>query len=276
MIVDTHVHVIAQDQRKYPRKVAPEHNEWVKDMTAEMILGMMREAGIDRTMLVQAYGAYEYDNSYAADCAMRYPDRFAGVCILDPLDGGAPDKLSQLVNERGVRGLRVFTLTQPERFMLDDPATFPLWERAAALKIPVCVCTRFRQVARLSAVLERFPELKVALDHVGGPRIDEGPPYSGAQPLFELARYPNLYLKFSSVTMYAAARGKSTSRDFFGRLLEKFGAARMMWGSNFPATHDRSLKEQLQLAQEQLAFVPAQERDWIFGETALGLWPMLR
>ena len=45
-----------------------------------------------------------------------------------------------------------------------------------------------------------------------------------------------------------------------------------MWGSNFPATHDRSLKEQLALAHEDLSFVPAEEQRWLFGEK---LGPML-
>jgi predicted TIM-barrel fold metal-dependent hydrolase len=276
MIVDTHVHAIAEDQRKYPRKVAPEHNEWVKDTSAETLLALMGDAGIDRTIIVQAYGAYQYDNSYAADCAVQYPGRFASVCILDPLNPAAPDQLSHLVNERGVRGLRIFTLTQPERFMLDDPTTFPLWERAALLKIAVCVCTRFSQLPRLRVPLDRFPDLKVALDHVGGPRLDEGPPYAGAQPLFDLARFPNLYLKFSSVTMYAAARGASTPQEFFRRLRDAFGARRMMWGSNFPATHDRPLKDQLQLARDHLAFASDEDRRLLFGDTALTLWPTLR
>jgi predicted TIM-barrel fold metal-dependent hydrolase len=48
-----------------------------------------------------------------------------------------------------------------------------------------------------------------------------------------------------------------------------------MWGSNFPSTHDRSLKEQLDLAGEQLAFLSPEEQTLIFGQTALRLWPSL-
>jgi len=49
-----------------------------------------------------------------------------------------------------------------------------------------------------------------------------------------------------------------------------------MWGSNFPSTHDRTLKEQLDLAQEQLSFLSPEEERLIFGETALRLWPSLK
>jgi len=273
MIVDTHVHVISDDQRKYPRRA--DTPEWVTDMSGEMLMSLNREAGIDKTVLVQGYGAYEYDNSYAADCARTHPDNFACVVIVDQRQHDASERLNYWVKERGARGLRLVTTTEPESF-LDDPGTFPVWQGAASLGIPICIMTRFHQVGRLQAVLERFPNVPVALDHLGMPRLSDGPPYESLQPLFELVRFANVYLKFSTETLYAARQGKSNPREFFGRLLDRFGASRLMWGSNFPATHDRPLTEQLALAREELSFVPVEEQRWLFGETALSLWPELR
>jgi predicted TIM-barrel fold metal-dependent hydrolase len=274
MIIDTHVHVVAEDQQKYPRTAsgAP----WVQDMSAETLLALNEQAGIDRTVLVQAYSAYAYDNRYTADCALAHPDRFASVCILDPLQADAADQLSYWVKERGMRGLRLFT-SDPENCSLDDPKTYPVWERAESLNIPLCVFTRrFTHLPRLRSTLERFPNVRVALDHLGMPRLESGPPYESVAPLLDLARFPNLYLKFSTVSMDAARSGSSTAREFFGRLMERFGSRRMMWGSNFPATYDRTLKEQLELARRELAFLPEEDQRWLFGETALTLWPMLR
>src|SRR6266481_5526464 len=292
MIVDTHVHVVSDDQRKYPRndsiQISSENanagqavtpggpGEWVQDMTAETLLSLNAQAGIDKTVLVQAYSAYKYDNNYTADCAAQYPDRFTSVCILDPTQSDTPDQLTYWVKQRGMRGIRLFTTTETEGAWLDDSRTFPVWERAASLGIPICIMTLFHQIPRVRTVLERFPNVTVALDHLAVPRLSAGPPYDAVQPLFELVRFPNLYLKFSSVNLYAARRGKSTSRDCFTRLIDRFGAKRLMWGSNFPATYDRSLKDQLDLAKEDLSFLSAEDQRWIFGETALTLWPMLR
>ncbi len=170
----------------------------------------------------------------------------------------------------------LFAVTDSAARSLDDPRTFPVWERAGALAIPICVCTRFRELPRLRTTIERFPDVTVALDHLGLPRLDGGPPYASVQPLFDLARMPNVYLKFSTVNMDSSRSGSSTPRAFFDRLLEHFGSHRMMWGSNFPATHDRSLKEQFALARNELAFLSDEDQRWIFGETALSLWPSLR
>lgn len=274
MIIDTHVHVISNDQQRYPRRPG-ELPEWVQDLSGATLAALNGEAGIDRTVLVQGFGAYECDNSYTADCAAKYPDRFASVCIVDPLAQDGPDRLTYWVKERGVRGVRLFTIEEPE-IMVDDPRALPFWERAAALAIPVCIMMRFHQMPRLPALLERFPQVPVALDHVAVPRLREGPPYDILKPLFDLADFPNLYLKFSSETVYAARRGKSTPTEFFSRLLEHFGPDRMMWGSNFPATHDRGLKEQFVMARDELSFLPEEDQHWLFGETALKLWPRLR
>jgi L-fuconolactonase len=275
MLVDTHVHVIAADQRRYPRHLTTANTEWIQDLTAERLLSLMGDAGIDRTILVQAYGSYQYDNNYTADCALKYPERFASVCIVDPLAKDAPEQLSYWVTQRGVRGLRLFDMAGRTSW-LDDPRSFALWERARSLQIPLCVCTRFRNLTRLHSALARFPEVPLALDHLGLPNLADGAPYEAVKPLFEMARYPNVYLKFSTVSIYEAGRGKSRPREFFARLLDGFGAERMMWGSNYPATYDRSLGEQLVLARDELSLLPTQDQQWLFGGTALTLWPQLR
>ncbi len=83
--------------------------------------------------------------------------------------------------------------------------------------------------------------------------MSAGPPYDATQPLFDLVGFSNLYLKFSSVNLYAASRGKSNVREFFSPAAGLLRAARMVWGSNFPATNDRGLKEQYELARNELS-----------------------
>jgi predicted TIM-barrel fold metal-dependent hydrolase len=61
MIIDTHPHVISGDPRKYPWRA--DAQDWVRDTSGEMLLALNREAGVERTVLVQDDGAYECDNS---------------------------------------------------------------------------------------------------------------------------------------------------------------------------------------------------------------------
>jgi predicted TIM-barrel fold metal-dependent hydrolase len=276
MIIDTHCHIISEDQQNFPRDTGPNPAEWVRDLSADEFLSLMSDSGVERAVLVQAFGAYRYDNRYVADSAARYPERFVSVCIIDPLEPSAPEKLDYCVKQQGIRGLRVVTWTDPPT-LLDDPHIVPLWQRAADLRIPICVLTTFDQVPRLRPVLERFPDLRLALDHLALPSLSKGPVQSMAGPLFELARFPNLYGKLSSWTIESLIRNdEKACSDFFRRLIDAFGPERLMWGSNYPASNELTYQGFVDLAQQRLSFLSADERRWVFSDTALRLWPMLR
>jgi predicted TIM-barrel fold metal-dependent hydrolase len=68
--------------------------------------------------------------------------------------------------------------------------------------------------------------------------------------------------------------GKASPESFFGKLVADFGAERIAWGSNFPATAG-SLKDNLAQARKALASLSAADREWIFGRTAQVLYPSL-
>jgi predicted TIM-barrel fold metal-dependent hydrolase len=68
--------------------------------------------------------------------------------------------------------------------------------------------------------------------------------------------------------------GKATPDSFFGRVVQEFGAKRIAWGSNFPATAG-TLKDNLAAARKALSSLSASDQDWVFGKTAQVLYPSL-
>ena len=286
MIVDTHVHVVSDDRKTYPQVADGAHGanaptvrelgqqEW-PPLTGETLVKTMDECGIDKALLVQTYFTYHFDNRYMIDCARKYPGRFLSVCVIDQLAPDAPSVLTELVEKHGVRGLRMMGARGPGA--LKDPRSFPLWRRAGELGIPICIGGKLDELPDARAAIERYPDIPVALEHVWG--IDLGdPPYDRLAPLWEMARFPNVRLKTAPNNSHAARKGKGSPRAFFDKLVESFGAKRIMWGSNFPAHWNTygGMKERLALMQEDFAFLSSDERSWIFGEAALALWPDLR
>ena len=83
-----------------------------------------------------------------------------------------------------------------------------------------------------------------------------------------------MFLKLTPLNVHARDWGKATPESFFRKLIAEFGAQRIAWGSNFPAT-DGTLPDNLGKAQAALACASAEERDWIFGRTAQRLYPSL-
>lgn len=286
MIVDTHVHVFTDDRKTYPqiRDTARAgsiptiteigQTEWPLT-TAEKLIELMDEAGIAKATLVQAYFVYEYDNRYTIDSTRAHPDRFTSIAVLDPMDPKSPDELSRLVEKEGVTGLRFMRGRLPTT-SLGEPATFPLWERIQALNIPLAVNDRVWEIPKIRRAMDRYPNVKVAFEHAWGHKVGSPPDYAVLEPLFAFADNPNVYIKTAINNIAAAREGGGTPQQLYTRLVEVFGAKRIMWSSNYPA-HPKfgSVKERLDVSKKELAFLSAEDQAWILGKTALAFYPAL-
>ena len=103
-------------------------------------------------------------------------------------------------------------------------------------EFPVCMQMTVKAIPQLVRMLERFPKVRVILDHLAKPSLSDGPPYAGAADVFRLADYKNLVLETHPRTVAEAQNGKATHATFFPLLVSKFGASRIAWGSNYPAS----------------------------------------
>jgi predicted TIM-barrel fold metal-dependent hydrolase len=155
-----------------------------------------------------------------------------------------------------------------------DPLETSAVETVEALGIPVCLQVRFPGLPMVHSMAARFPKVRIIIDHLMKPELDDGVPYAKAAPVFELAKYPNVFLKLTSDTVRASKQGKASPQSFFTQLLEAFGVARIAWGSNFPASSG-TLKEILDESRQALSFLPSSDQAQIFCHTARMLYPAL-
>ncbi|MDX3906491.1 MAG: amidohydrolase family protein [Pigmentiphaga sp.] len=278
-LIDIHPHIISPDTQRYP--LAPlggERSGWsaTRPVTFEQYVAAMDQAGIDKAAIVHSSTTYGFDNSYVADSIAAQPQRFAGVYSVDMLAPDAPEKIRYWMG-RGMAGLRIFThgSTMPGQApWLEDPKLHAAWGLAGELKLPVCVQMTKTAIPALEKLLTAFPQTIAVIDHLMKPDITSGPPYPGAQFLFDLARFDNVYLKLSSRNTEAAYAGQATPESFLGRVVQEFGAERIAWGSNFPAAED-SLTDIVKALEEYIAFLPAKDQHWIMAGTAQKLYPRL-
>jgi len=273
-LIDTHTHVIAGDETRYPLRPSGVGSDWYREApcTVEELAALTAGAGVDAAVLVQAFGPYADDNSYVVDAAAAYPGRFVSVVVVDAEHPDAPARLRALADEPGVTGVRLFCigpLDRPQPTWLDDPATFGVWESCAALELRVVVACLPEHLARLRRMVARFPDQAVVLDHCGFVDFGEQP-----DDLYALAAFPNLYCKVTSHVLEAAdAAGRAA--EVVGRLVAEFGAPRLVWGSDFPQTHDRPYRELVALARRACAELSDDDRAQLLGGTARALWPQL-
>jgi predicted TIM-barrel fold metal-dependent hydrolase len=236
----------------------------------------MDAAGIAKAVVVQASTVYGHDNRYVVAAVRAYPDRFVGVYSIDAL---AADAVAQIDRWRGegLAGFRLFTTgsTMPgQSDWLGHEDSYPAWAHAEALGIPVCLQMTMEGLPALRSLLERFPRVRVLLDHCARPDLSDGAPYAAARALFEMAVFPGVYLKLTNRTLAASSAGRSEPAAFLQKIVTVFGADRIAWGSNFPAA-DGPLPELLAGARAVLGCLPEAEQAMIFGGTAQRIYPAL-
>ena len=279
-IIDIHPHVIATDNARYPlQPLGGNQSTWSRDRptTYEMMVKAMAQGGVAKSAIVQASTAYGHDNTYVAEAIVAYPKRFTGVFSIDMLAADNVEKMKHWLSQ-GFSGMRLFTTgsTMPgQATWFDDPRTFPAWQHASDTGTPVCMQMTPQGFPQLRGLIERFPKVMIILDHLARPQLVDGPPFTADQEFFALARYPNIFLKLTPLNVSPSNWGKATPETFFGALIKAYGANRIAWGSNFPAT-EGTLKEILGKAQQALNFASAADREWVFGKTALELYPSLK
>lgn len=278
-IIDTHTHVIATDNVKYP--VAPlggQQSTWSQNYPVDIsgLIAAMDKAGVAKAVVVQASTVYGHDNRYAVEAVKTHPDRFIGVFSADVLAADAVDQIKRWM-DAGMAGIRLFTTgtTMPgQATWLDSEQSFPAWSYCEAHDIPVCLQMTQDGIPMLVRLLERFPKVRVLLDHLARPKLDDGPPYAQAQALVGLTKYPGVFLKLTNRTVSSANAGKSTADQFVPFVVKAFGANRIAWGSNFPAAEE-PLPHLLAEARRGLAPLSQADQDMILGGTAKRLYPSL-
>ena len=272
-MIDIHTHVISEDTETYP--LAPlggTQSVWSKDRPVGVagLLKAMDDAGVTQAVVVQASTAYGFDNRYVADSVDAHPSRLVGVCCVDFLQDTAVAQLEYWIKQRRFVGCRLFSTgsTLPEQGeWLDDPRADAAWGWAEEERLPVCVQMQSAGVPQLRKVLERHPDLVLVLDHAARPNLSGGDPYPEAGDVFALAEFPEIYLKLTSNTFRRAEEHPGGARKLVRRLADIFGAERIAWGSNFPATAG-SLPELRARAEAAVVELSAEEQVAFFGETA--------
>ena len=272
-VVESHVHVWTQDTAYPFTPTLPDVPAPTTDATAEMLLAETTPAGVDHVVLVQP-STYGWDNRYLADCIARYPERLAGVCLVNPLDEQAPEQLSYWIKERGFHGVRLHAARPDSAEWFTAPRTDRIWQRAADLGIPICILMDLAHAPMVDEMARRFPNVDVVIDHMGRIDVAEQPPYPAFSRLLKLADHPRTYAKVSGMLHYSAEPYHyADTHPFFRMAKDAWGPQRLMWGTDWPMLLDKAgYLPRLTAVRDEMPFFSESDLEWVLGKTALRLW----
>ncbi len=269
--IDAHSHVWTPDIAQYPLAASFKKADMQPaSFTAEELFAHCRPVGIGRVNLIQM-SYYEFDNRYMLDMIAKYPDRFVGTGIVDPL-APAPDRAMRALKDKGVMAFRITTgyARQPSDKWL-QPHGFNLMFDEAARSGQVISClidpTCFAEVDRMAKL---HPNAPVIIDHFG--RIGSSGTINPAEvkALCNLANHKNTYVKIGAYYAFGAKKPPYTDMiPMIRELLTAYGSSRLMWESDCPfQVVNHTYKDSISLITDRIDFLSADQRADILGLTA--------
>jgi len=280
-LLDTHAHLISDDWVTYrarpftPDLPVPERPPFT--VTAEALLAKMDTHGVSHACLVQRGHVYGYDNSYIIDSAGRYPERLHPVVILDTQDPGTPARYREMVRHSRVAGFRMAN-SRPWIFdtaWMSSPTAMEVWQACADLGTPMTLIVFDNQLSYVLPLIKliagRFPDLPIILDHGAMPfgmsqyelalREQAGetvtmppPPHYGIDTSIAIFEdMPNVHFKITEINFERLVKAGVPSADLVRRMVDGFGADRLVWGSDVGQSMLWSYSEKVAMAKDAAA-----------------------
>ncbi|MBO9604185.1 MAG: amidohydrolase [Novosphingobium sp.] len=286
-LLDTHAHLIADDWDKYrahpftPDLPVPERPPFT--VTAEQLLALMDEHGVDQACLVQRGHVYGYDNSYILDSARKYPERFHPVVILDTQDPATAGIYRTMVRDDRVAGFRMAN-SRPwilDTAWMSSPTAMEIWQACADLGTPMTLIVFDNQLSYVLPLIKlialQFPGLPIILDHGAMPygisqyevalREEAGesvvlppPPDFGIDATIAIFEdVPNVHFKITEINMEQLVKSGQSSAELLRRMVDRFGPQRLIWGSDVGQSMMWTYAEKVAMAREAAGQLSADE-----------------
>jgi L-fuconolactonase len=233
MIIDSHHHFWRVERGDY--HWMPYGGVLRRDYLPEDLRPLLRRAGVDRTVLVQA-AQTEAETHFLLDLAAE-TDFVAGVVgWLDFEDERFGDKLEQLRDHPKFVGLRPMLQDVADDEYILRPRVMDNLRRVEALDLPFDILTYPRHLPHVLAALDQLPRLRAVVDHISKPPIAAGRLAGWADDMAAVAAHRNVSCKLSGIVTEAdqANWKPSDLAPFVRHVFAAFGEDRVMFGSDWP------------------------------------------
>ncbi len=280
-VIDAHMHVWSDDPVKFPF-AHPYDAKFVPTTipaSLHRVVKEMDEHGVTHCVLVQTI-SHDWDNRYLFHCLKAEPKRFRGQGLIDPTDPNVAKNLALVMKEPGMAGVRFSPMYyQCKDDWLNAKATDAVWQKAEELGAVFTFFIASEQLPNLEDMVRRHQKVKVVIDHLARVDLVKKDPEPEIKKLLALARYPNVFVKFSELMILSPSK-KHPYRDTFPlvkKVYDAFGRDRLLWGTGFPgatrAQADRpALQQELALIRTEIPFFTAEDRAKILGRNAAKVW----
>lgn len=269
MRLDAHLHIWSLARGDYDW-LDPESGVLYRDFTAVDAAAVLASRGIDGAILVQAAPTVA-ETDFLIETAEREPWAKAVVGWADLAD---PDAVRAMAARPMLRGLRPMLQDMAQRDWILEPSLEAGLAVMAEDGIVFEALIRPDQLPAISTLADRHPGLTIVIDHAAKPAIGTVGAASWEHAIAEAARRPNVHVKLSGLLTEALPGADDDMvAPYAAHLLERFGAARILWGSDWPVlTTASDYTAWLAMAERLTRSLSSADHDAIFGGNAARLY----
>jgi predicted TIM-barrel fold metal-dependent hydrolase len=259
-IVDAQVHIWSQT-------VVPpsgKHRK-VPKVTAEEMLKEMDEAGVDAALIHPPVSWDPTSNELAIEAARKYPDRFAVMGQFDPKNPTNRSLIQGWRKQPGMMGLRWALLQPDEHKLLHEGALDWIWPEAEKEGLPVAMMGGIF-LKRFRAIAERYPRLRLILDHCGLNRLgQDAEAFIHLDEMLALAKLPNVAVKATGAPHYSTEPYPFRNiQDGLHRIFDAYGPERFFWGTDITRM-PCSYRQCVTFFTEELPWLKGQDLEKVMG-----------
>jgi L-fuconolactonase len=239
-----------------------------RDYLPEHLAPRLARAGIDSTILVQAAPTTD-ETGFLLDLARRH-DFIAGVVgWVDFEADGAPETIASLAGNEKLVGLRPMIQDIPDTLWMLNPRLAPAVETMIDHELVFDALVLPRHLDALLEFSALYPELRVVVDHGAKPPLRGASLEAWKAGIGAIARSTRAVCKLSGLVTEAHSAEPARLAACVDHLLEVFGPARLLWGSDWPVCElVCSYEEWCRASETLLAKLNDNERRLIYSGTA--------
>lgn len=234
-VIDAHHHFWQVARGDYHWMTAETGPPLRRDYLPEDLAPLLRKAGVDRTVVVQAAQS-EAETEFLLDLADGVGFVAGVVGWLDMEDADFAGKLDRLMARPKFVGLRPMLQDLDDDAYILRPGVRDNLVRMAGRGVAFDVLGFPRHLANVTSALEAVPQLRAVVDHLSKPAIAAREFDGWAAGISRLAALPNVHCKLSGMITEAdhASWRPADLEPYVDHVLSAFGPGRLMFGSDWP------------------------------------------
>lgn len=265
--VDSHQHFWRLDRGDYAW-LTPALGTIYRDYLPEDLAPLLARAGVGSTILVQAAPTLE-ETRFLLQLASRH-DFVAGVVgWADFGSEDAADTIAWLASDAKLVGLRPMIQDIPDPLWMLMPELAPAFEAMVGHDLAFDALVKPEHLDALRELADLYPGLRMVVDHAAKPPLTGGDLQYWKTRMACIAAETPALCKLSGLVTEAGSASPTAMAACVDHLLETFGPARLMWGSDWPVCEQVcSYDEWLQASEMLLVKLSGAERARIYAGNA--------